>query len=222
MLEQIKAVIFDLDGTLVDSMWMWKAIDEEYLGRYGLDCPEDLQPIIEGMSFSETAQYFKKRFQLEDTVEQIKADWNELAYEKYMQEVPLKPGASDFLRYLKSQGVRTGIATSNSATLANAVLKQLNIRSYFDAVHTSCEVAKGKPAPDIYLHVAKKLCTPPGECFVFEDLVAGIQAGKRAGMKTCAIYDAYSKHQEEEKRMLADYYIQDFTVLLQTETACEA
>ena len=90
---QKKAVIFDLDGTLVDSMWMWKAIDIEYLGRYGYECPPFLQKEIEGMSFSETAIYFKETFRLPDTLEEIKQAWVEMSIEKYRREVPLKAGA---------------------------------------------------------------------------------------------------------------------------------
>ena len=80
---QIKAVLFDLDGTLVDSMWMWKAIDVEYLGRYQIELPEDLGECIEGMSFTETAYYMKKRFQIPEDVETIKQTWNEMAHDKY-------------------------------------------------------------------------------------------------------------------------------------------
>ena len=82
-LKEKKAILFDLDGTLVDSMWMWKEIDIEYLGKFGLNCPEDLQKVIEGMSFSETAVYFKNRFQLEDSLEQIKQDWISMSLYKY-------------------------------------------------------------------------------------------------------------------------------------------
>ena len=89
MLEGIHAVIFDLDGTLMDSMWMWKDIDIEYLGRYGLCPPEGLDVIIEGMGFTETAEYFKKRFELPDPVEKIKEDWLVMAGEKYAHEVRL-------------------------------------------------------------------------------------------------------------------------------------
>ena len=76
MFDQIDAVLFDLDGTLIDSMWMWESIDIEYLKRFGLTCPKDLQPSIEGMSFSETAIYFKERFHISDPIEKIKRDWN--------------------------------------------------------------------------------------------------------------------------------------------------
>ena len=81
ILDHIKAVIFDLDGTLVDSMWMWEDIDIEYLGRYGLSCPEDLQKAIEGMSFTETAVYFKERFGLPDSIVEIKEAWIAMSLE---------------------------------------------------------------------------------------------------------------------------------------------
>ena len=93
-----KAVLFDLDGTLVDSMWMWKQIDIEFLGEYGYDCPDDLQKSIEGMSFSETAVYFKERFQLPLSLDEIKACWTQMSIDKYRYEVPMKKGALEFLQ----------------------------------------------------------------------------------------------------------------------------
>lgn len=95
MLENIKAVIFDLDGTLVDSMWMWKSIDVEYLGKKGIAVPEDIQAFqeeLEGMGFTETAVFFKNRFHIEDSLEEIKKTWILMAEEKYCHEVPLKAG----------------------------------------------------------------------------------------------------------------------------------
>ena len=210
MLKNKKAVIFDLDGTLVDSMWMWKAIDIEYLGKFGFDLPLTLQKDIEGMSFSETAVYFKETFQLQDSLEEIKADWNRMAYEKYTKEVPLKKGAKEFLDYCKLQGIKLGIATSNSRELVDAALDALEIKDYFDCVMTACEVEKGKPAPDIYLAVAEKVSIPVSECLVFEDVEMGIMAGKNAGMEVCAVEDEFSMDQIELKKKLADYYIKDY------------
>ncbi len=207
MLEGIKAVIFDLDGTVVDSMWMWEAIDIEYLARFGISLPPDLQKKISGMSFRETAVYFKETFDIPDSLEKIKADWNEMAMDKYCHEVPLKPGVLDFLKKLKEGGIKTGIATSNSKELAFAVLEALGLQPYFDEIHMSCEVKTGKPAPDIYLWVAECLKVAPEDCLVFEDISEGIRAGKAAGMKVCGVEDAFSAEYREEKKQLADYYI---------------
>ena len=214
MLKDIKAVIFDLDGSLVDSMWMWKQIDIEYLGKYNIALPADLQRQIEGMSFSETAIYFKERFQIPESVDEMKQTWNEMAWDKYTQHVPLKKGVREFLDYCKKNGILLGIATSNSKELVFATVRALEVESYFSCIMTACEVAKGKPAPDIYLAVAEKLQVKPQHCLVFEDVVMGIKAGKSAGMKVCAVEDASSMQQREEKKRLADYYIEDFTQIL--------
>ncbi|MDO5406254.1 MAG: HAD family phosphatase [Eubacteriales bacterium] len=214
ILSEKDAVIFDLDGTLVDSMWMWHQIDVEYLGRYGYECPELLQKEIEGMSFSETAVYFKETFQIPDTLEEIKQAWIDMSIEKYRNEVPLKKGVGRFLKYLKRRGIRAGIATSNGRDMVDAVLESLEIAPYFQVITTACEVAAGKPAPDIYLKVAETLGVLPERCMVFEDVPAGIQAGKAAGMVVCAVEDGYSSMMRAEKEALADYFIEDYDELL--------
>ena len=208
-----EAVIFDLDGSMVDSMWIWKEIDIEYLGKFGISLPENLQECIEGMSFGETAAYFKERFEIPSTREEIKADWNRMAWDKYANEVPVKEGVRDLLSYCMEHGIKAGIATSNSRTLVENVVRAHQMESCFGCIMTGCEVAKGKPAPDIYLAVAKELAVKPENCLVFEDIIPGIQAGKAAGMKVCAVYDEYSKHQDSEKHRLADYYTHRFREL---------
>lgn len=211
MLQDKEAIIFDMDGSLVDSMWVWKDIDIQYLGRFGHTIPDDLQQKIEGMSFTETAVYFKERFAIPDTVEQIKADWNQMAWDNYRTRVMLKPGARALLDYCKENGIKLGIATSNSRQIVDMVMKERGIEGYFDCIMTSCEAKKGKPAPDIYLLTAQQIGVPPEKCLVFEDIVFGIQAGKSAGMEVCAVEDAYSVYQWEEKKRLANYHIHDFT-----------
>ncbi len=214
LLKGKKAVIFDLDGTLIDSMWMWTSIDIEYLAGYGYELPGDLQSSIEGMSFTETACYFKKRFQIPESIEEIKDCWNLMAYQKYTEEVTLKKGVLDFLRQCRQQGLLMGIATSNSAQLAQAALDALQISEYFQVVATGCQVAAGKPAPDIYLHVAQQLGAAPGDCLVFEDVAAGIMAGRNAGMQVIAVEDEFSAGDAKRKGQLAQGYIQDFTEML--------
>lgn len=208
-----KAFLFDLDGTLVDSMWMWGAIDVEYLGKFGLTCPPDLQKAIEGMSFSETAAYFKKRFALEASLEEIKADWISMSIEKYRSQVPPKPGTEAFLSWAAKQNIKMAVCTSNGREMVDAVLSSLNLSRYFDCIITGCEVAAGKPSPDIYLEAARRMNVSPEECAVFEDVPAGILAGKRAGMEVFAVEDEYSLGMEEEKRALSDFYIRDYREL---------
>ena len=214
MLKNKKAVIFDLDGTLVDSMWMWKGIDIEFLAKKGLAYPEDLEAKIEGMSFDETAEYFAKAFPIPETPEELKVIWNNMAREKYEKEVPFKPGALKFLQYLKTNGIRTGIATSNSRELLNAVATAHDLYSYIEVFQTSDEVKKGKPAPDVFLSAAKHLKVDPADCLVFEDIPNGILSGKNAGMTVCAVADRYSEDLIDTKKKLADFYITSYEQVL--------
>lgn len=211
ILKDIDAVIFDLDGTLLDSMWVWTAIDEEYMKKYNLTVPEDFHEGMEGKSYTEVAQYFKDIFPtLSLTREEIMEEWTQMAHEKYVTEVPLKKGARAFLNMIKASGIKTGIATSNTKKLVTDTLGALGIDAMFDSVRTSCEVAAGKPSPDVYLLVASDLEVEPCRCLVFEDVPMGILAGKNAGMTVCAVKDDFSEIQREKKRKLADYYIDNY------------
>ena len=148
-----------------------------------------------------------------DSLEEIMAEWNRMAWNKYMYEVPLKKGIPDFLRHCREKGIRLGIATSNSRELVENVAAVHNLREYFTCIMTGSEVLRGKPNPDIYLAVAHGLGVPAGRCLVFEDIVAGILAGKNAGMRVCAVEDEYSADSRDRKRELADYYIDDYVGL---------
>ncbi|MCL2254710.1 MAG: HAD family phosphatase [Lachnospiraceae bacterium] len=214
MLKDIDALLFDLDGTLVDSMWIWSDIDIAYLNRYNVTLPDNMQMQIEGMSFTETAVFFKEKFAIPDDIETIKRDWNMMAWEKYTKEVPMKPGAVEFLKYACEKGLKMGIATSNSVELVKQIAKVHGLNDFFSVIKTSCEAAKGKPAPDIYLLVANALNAEPERCLVFEDIVPGIIAGKSAGMKVCGVEDAYSAPTRDEKIRLADYYIYHYDEIL--------
>ena len=209
-LDDFEAVIFDLDGSLVDSMWMWKAIDIEYLGNHGIEAPPTLQKDIGGRSFVETAVYFKERFGIEDSIEKIGDDWNRMAWDKYTNEVPLKDGVFEFLEKCDEKGIKLGIASSNSTELIEQVLASHGIKGRFGSVKSGTEIKKGKPAPDVYLAVADELGATPSRCLVFEDLVDGIKAGKNAGMTVVAVSDDYSRHSDDVKKELADCYIEDY------------
>lgn len=213
MLRGIKAVIFDMDGSLVDSMWVWNEVDIEYLRRHNIPMPEGLQREVDGMNFSEVAGYFKEKFKIEDPLEAIKDEWNQMARDKYAYEVSLKEGVLEFLKECRKRKVLVGLATSNSMELAESMMIGHDIQNYFQYVLTGSEVGNSKPAPDIYLTVAAKLGIVPMECLVFEDVLPGIQSGKSAGMRVCAVEDLYSLADKEAKINLADYYISSYSGL---------
>ena len=202
----IRGAVFDMDGTILDSMGMWQDIDRRYLARFGTEAPADLQRRIEGFSVPETARYFKDAFGIPDSMDEIIAAWNEMAREEYLYFLQLKPGAEAYLRRLHESGVKLGIATTNYRDLTEACLKRLGILDLFDAVVTSAEIEKGKPDPEIFLKAAEAMGTAPEDCAVFEDLPAGLLAGKRAGMRTVAVYDAAAASVDAQKRAMADAY----------------
>lgn len=215
MLNGIEAVIFDLDGTLVDSMWVWVSIDDDYIEKYNLTKPEGFHKGMEGLSYTETAEYFLKVFpELPKTVEGLKREWYEMALDKYTTQMTLKDGAKAFLQHLKTRGIKTGIATSNDRKLVEAFLQAMDAEALIDTICTGCEVKKGKPAPDVYLKAAENLQVSPERCLVFEDVPMGILAGKNAGMKVCAVDDWFSEAQKEQKKQMADYYICHYNDIL--------
>ncbi len=214
MLQNIEAVIFDLDGTLVDSMWVWEKIDVDYLAKMGFELPKDFHEDIEGMSFSETAKYVKKRFNIKEDVETIMNIWHNMVVEYYENAIQLKDGALEFIEYLYDKGIKMGIGSSNSRELINVIVGKYGLNKYIEHITTSCEVNKGKPSPDVYLKSAQKLGVKNDKCLVFEDIPNGIRAAKNAGMTCCAIYDDFSKDATKLKKEISDYYIEDYNQLM--------
>ncbi|MBP3886485.1 MAG: HAD family phosphatase [Cellulosilyticum sp.] len=208
--KQIEAVIFDLDGTLIDSMWVWNKIDIDFLAKRNIEVPADLDKDIEGMSFTDTAQYFKERFKLDMSIEEIKTEWSQMAWEFYTKKIELKKGVRAFLEILKERNIKMGIATSNNVQLVEAILESQGIKPYFIQVRTSCEVGRGKPFPDIYLKVAEDLGVEPDNCLVFEDIPNGVRAGKNAGMITWGIRDRQDDSVWEEVKEISDDQVEDY------------
>ena len=214
MLNNIKAAIFDLDGTLVDSMWVWSQIDVDYLKEKGYSMPKDLRSEIVHLSFSQTAVYFKEKFNLEDSVEKISKDWHDMAFNHYSNDVKLKLGVKDFLNNLKSFKIKIALATSNSIPLLEACLKNNGIYDYFDSITTTDEVSNGKDCPDVYLLAANKLGINPRDCLVFEDILPAVQGAKAANMKVIAVKDDECLDSKEDLLKYADKYIHSFEELL--------
>lgn len=213
----IKGVIFDLDGTLLDSMWVWNQVDVDFLGERGFSVPEDYAQKISAMGFRETAEYTINRFGLRETVDDVIAEWNEMAERKYHNEVKIKMGVSDFLQKLKSLNLQLGVATASYGTLFKPCLKNNKVYDYFDAFTETKEVSRGKGFPDIYIKAAEKMGCRPDECVVFEDIIQGICAAKEAGCKTVAVYEKSSAYSWEQMSELANDSIHHFEELLQNE-----
>lgn len=215
MLENIDAVIFDLDGTLIDSMWVWKSLDDIYIEKYNIVQPDDFHSVMEGMSYTEVATYFRDEFKLPMTVEEIKKEWQDMTLEMYHNDVQLKDGVREMLAHLEANNIQIGLATSSSIEHVEAVLEGRGIRHYFATLSTSCAVNAGKPAPDVYLKAASDMGVEPCRCLAFEDVPKGVMAGKNAGMKVCAVEDKGNIKQRQQLRELADYYTSTFHNVLQ-------
>lgn len=217
MYKNYEAVIFDMDGTLINSMWLWENVDKKFFKQHNMEMPKTLQKDIEGLSMNDTAEYFLKHFPISYTKDELITIWNKMAEYEYRHEVFYKEGALEFIKHLKKQGMKLGIATSNSRELVEVTNEHLHFMDYMDCVITSKEVPNGKPNPDIYLAVAERLGVTPEKCLVFEDVVGGITAGIRAGMDTCAVQDDFSYDSWEEKKRLATYFIESYKELLEEE-----
>lgn len=214
MLENIKGAIFDLDGTLVDSMWVWSKIDIDYLESKGHALPENLNSEICYLSFTQTANYFKERFSLSDSIDTILKDWNTMAYNHYSENVKLKDGVKEFLDKLKENNIKIALATSNSVPLLEACLKNNGIYDYFDSITTTDEVSNGKNCPDVYLLAAKKLNVNPKNCLVFEDILPAIKGAKAADMTVIAVSDKHSLNDLDEIINHSDKYINSYFELI--------
>lgn len=214
MFNNIKGVIFDLDGTLIDSMWVWDQIDIEYLSEKNLEVPKNLNDEIGHLSFNQVAVYFKERFKLKDSLDEIKQRWSDMAYYHYSTDIKLKEGVVEFLKFLKESNIKIGLATSNSHDLLEVVLKNNNIYDYFDAITITDEVSVGKHEPDVYLLAAKKLNLSPSECLVFEDIVQAIKGAKKAEMKVVGVADSRNIDDRDEIISLTDKFITNFNEMI--------
>lgn len=208
-LKRIKGLIFDFDGTLVDSLGMWKDLDHLYLASRGLVAPPGLSHAIEGLSFDQTAAYFKEQFGIPESIDEIVNEWHEHVEDQYPR-LPFKGGAIEFLDKMRNNGYSLGLATSNSHRIVRRYLTEKKILDYFPVLVTSDDVGKGKPEPDVFLEAARRLELAPFECLVFEDTYMGVLGAKRAGMTTVAIYDPHNEEKWKDTLKIADYTLKHY------------
>ena len=209
-----KAAIFDLDGTLIDSMGVWEKIDIDFLAKRHLPVPENYINEICARSFREAAVYTISLFGLRESADDMIDEWNHMAIDEYSCHVPLKPHAKEYLRFLKSRGIKLCTASALPKVLYEPVLRKNGVYDLFDAFASTDEVNRGKENPDIYLLAAKKLGIEPHDCIAFEDVLPGIKGILAAGMQAYGVYDKYSSHDKEKIQKISKFYIYDFSELM--------
>lgn len=184
-----RAAIFDLDGTLIDSMSYWRGLGAEFLENYGITPDREAVELIRQMTLQEAAYFMKNRYSMDETVRELLKGLKQAAQAIYTEKATLKAGVEEFLKRLKAQRIPMGIATVAEKKAAKTVLSRLGIKKYFSCLMTDADVGKGKSEPDLYLAVAKKLKTAPADCAVFEDSFSFGKVAKAAGFRLYAVKD---------------------------------
>lgn len=214
-MERIKGAIFDLDGTLLDSMNVWERIDIDFLAKRGFTVPADYIAAVTPLGFYDAAVYTIERFRLNETPQALIEEWSGMAAFAYGNTVPLKPYAKAYLSQLRQKGVRLAVATALTEELYAPALKNNGVYGWFDAFTTLSECGGRKGEPKIYLAAAKKLGLAPSDCVVFEDILEGIEGASAGGFITVGVADFYSLADKGRIAAKASRYIDGFSDLLE-------
>ena len=209
------AAIFDLDGTLLDSMYVWAHIDDVFFEKRGMTAPEDYGRALAGKSYRESAEYTINRFGFTESWEEIVREWTEMAIEEYSHHVQLKPCAKEYLRALKEAGVKLAVATALPEYLYKPCLDHLGVTGWFDALCSTDETGgRGKAQGEVFLLAAQRLGVEPEKCAVFEDVYEGVAGAKHAGMQAYCVKDAAASHSHGKISEIADGMIDCFSHIL--------
>lgn len=207
---RLQSAIFDMDGTLVDSMGMWRTLGSVLAENHGAVPPPGLDRQVASLGLWEGTAYCKELFGLSEPVEELVQEiWGRIEH-FYRHEVRPKPGVIRFLSILKMEGVWMYVATATDRPLAEAALKTAGIDGFFRGMITSREAGQTKrEGPEIYERALRRLRSNKKDTVVFEDALHALRTAKAAGFRTAAVYDE-SEPEQEELRRLADYYIESF------------
>lgn len=210
----IKYIIFDMDGTLLDSLSVWADSDREFITGLGLEYEPACSLAMKKMHFDSACEYLVKRFSLPFTAEETGKRILEIVEEHYINGVPLKEGAEEFLEAAYRAGIKMCVATSNKKALAEAAMESKGIMKYFEFVMTSDEVGCGKESPEIFLKAAEMIGAAPKETAVFEDSIHAVMSAKSAGFRVIGIYDPLCPEEFDEIEKYADMSIKSFKEFL--------
>lgn len=213
-LKNIEGAVFDLDGTLLDSSWVWEKVDEKFLGDRGFQVPDDYVDEISPLGAERAAVYTIERFGLNVDKDDIVREWIEMAKKEYATEVVCKPYAKEFLEELHKLNIKMAVATSSDRELFMKTLEREGILKYFQKIVTVDEVERGKGYPDIYEEAARRIKVNPHKCLVFEDILAGVTGASLGEFNVVAVFDEKSKHNWEKIKSISKYSINDYKELL--------
>lgn len=211
---KFRCFLFDLDGTLLDSMPLWNRVYLQTLDRFGKPVPEDYLLHVNHLSVHDGAVYTVQALDLPASPEDVINTWGMLATEAYRDRVLLKPYAAEFVRLLQADGKTLGIATALPAGYFDVCLERNGVRSCFSGSTSVEEVGRGKDSPAIYLRACEKAGATPCETVVFEDSLTGAKSAKSAGFFVVGVYDASAEAQRTEMMNTADLYITSYKELL--------
>ena len=208
------ACIFDLDGTLLDSIGVWIDIDIEFLKKRNAPFTEEYGRATATMRMREAADYTVKLYRLEEDPADIMAEWMDMARDRYANHIGLIPYAREFLLELKGKGVPMGVATIGIKELYQPALVRNGIAELFDVIVDADMVRTGKESPDIYLKAAELLGVEPKRCVVFEDTLVGLRSASSCGFMTVGMLDKGNRESHDEIKAVCDVAAFDFKQFL--------
>lgn len=211
--------IFDMDGTLVDSMGYWTGLGRDYLRALGIEPTEEELALTNTMNLEDTCRFFMERYGLHTTPEEVTMKMEQAMERHYRQDITLKPGVVEYLDRLKGRGARLCIATATNERLARICLAEMGIQDRFDFL-LSCDTMKvSKNQPDIYLAAARRLGAAPEEIAVFEDAAYAAQTARDAGFYVVGVYDASNAQWQQRMEQTCHQYHQDLIQHMEWEDA---